>query len=39
MHSRFLRQLEEEGTDINGIRNLLKKADLKSSTKTLIHVA
>ena len=39
MHSWFLRQLEEEGTDINGIWNLLKKADLKSSTKILIRVA
>lgn len=39
MYSQFLRQLEEEGADINGTWNLLKKADLKSSTKTFIRVA
>ena len=38
-HSQFLRQLKDEGADINGTWNLLKKADLKSSTKTLIRVA
>ena len=37
MRGQFLRQLEEEGVDINGTWNWLKKkADLRSSTEALI---
>ena len=38
-HGQFLKQLDEVGGDIKGTWNWLKKADLKSSTETLICAA